>query len=115
MDAWRLAVLVPPGSSAGWQQLKLQAALEEVVQPLALDWHRGERAGSLAQYFGVESLPGAVLVPPYCRVIECEVRLMAFRMGGPESDPCAWHNTLVSSRCRGRCSCRPTAESSSAR
>jgi len=44
-----------------------------VVRPLVLDWHTGERAGALAQYFGVELLPGAVLVPPYCKATECEV------------------------------------------
>lgn len=44
-----------------------------MVRPLVLDWHTGERAGALAQYFGVELLPGAVLVPPYCKATECEV------------------------------------------
>lgn len=47
-----------------------------VVQPLAVEWHVGDAATALAAFLGVERLPGAALIPPFCYAANCEVRLL---------------------------------------
>ena len=47
------------------------------------EWHEGAHATALAAFWGVERLPGAVLLPPFCHVGTCEVRYRCRRR------PCA--------------------------
>ncbi len=74
LDAWRVVVLVPASAEPAWSRPALEVALQKVVQPMAVEWHAGESGATLAAYLGVESLPGAVLIQPFCRQAQCEVR-----------------------------------------
>lgn len=52
----------------------LRTSLSDAGHIALQEWHEGAHAVALAAYWGVERLPGAVLVPPFCHVATCEVQ-----------------------------------------
>ncbi len=72
-SVYRLAVLTAEGAAEEWRAPALRTAAEAVLRPLLMSWHSGAGAAALMPAFAVTSLPGAVLLPPFC-VGPCAVR-----------------------------------------
>lgn len=83
---------------------RVEASVGRVVQPLAVEWHVGDAAASLAAFLGVARLPGAVLIPPFCDSAKCGVRRCGcdapgtFRLTTAHMIQERKHHTLLSQR-----------------
>jgi hypothetical protein len=60
--------------SANTSLLKEQTPQQQHRVTVSQECHEGAHAAALAGYWGVERLPGAVLLPPFCHAATCEVR-----------------------------------------
>lgn len=91
LHCWRLQLLVGNATAAlpEWQESRVEAAVGRVVQPLAVEWHVGDAATALAAFLGVERLPGAALIPPFCYAANCEQPEIwqTWQHGGLETSP----------------------------